>query len=189
MLQWINTRWPGLRHKLLKPFIFKVNPNKVTLLALLVAIAAGLALWQQLLLLAALLIFLNGFLDILDGEIALRYGKSKRGDLLDHTTDRLADIAIIAGIIAGGFVNMLIGLQALVIILLVSFIGTEAQALTEKRLYAGLLGRADRLLLLAIGSAAEVLWPGSLLLIVIIVVVLSAITFGQRFATLWCSLR
>jgi len=189
MLEWVNRRWPNLRHALLRPFIVRISPDTVTILALMTAIIAGVALWQHLFLAAAALILLNGFFDILDGEIASKYGASRRGDLLDHTVDRLADIVIIIGVIAGGLVDITIGAAAIVLVLLVSYIGTEAQALTRKRLYVGLLGRADRLVLIAIGAAAEIFWAASLSLIMVLIILLSAVTFGQRFAKLWAMLR
>lgn len=188
MLEWVNRSMPGIRHSILRPFVFKINPNIITILALVAAVAAGLAFWKQCLFLAAFFVLLNGFLDILDGEIAKKYGKSKRGDLLDHTVDRLADIAMIIGIIAGGFAEQWLGLWTIIFILLVSYIGTAAQALINKRLYAGLLTRADRLILLFIGAVAELFWPGALSAVVAIVLILSAVTFCQRFSTIWKTL-
>lgn len=190
MIDGLNKRWPDLRHMLLKPFVFKTNPNFITVAALLAAFAAGSAIMQRQLLLAAFLVLLNGFLDILDGEIAKKYRKSKRGDFLDHTADRLADIFMIGGVIAGGYIDMWTGIVAISLTLLVSYLGTEAQALTKKRLYSGLLGRADRLVLIAAGLVAEALiWPGSLWAMIIILVGLSTITFCQRFWTLWSMLK
>jgi phosphatidylglycerophosphate synthase len=189
MLDWLNRRMPGLRHAILRPFVCDVNPNTITFIALLVAVLAGLAFYRQLLLPAALLVLVSGFLDMLDGEIASKYGKSKRGDLLDHTADRLADVAILAGIIAGGFVDILLGPAAIIAVLLVSYIGTEAQALTKKRLYAGLLGRSDRLVLVAAGAVVFLYWPWALETVFAIIFVLSAVTFFQRFVLLWKVLR
>ncbi len=189
MLDWINVKLPSLKKSILKPFVINVNPNAVTLFALFVAIAAGLAFYRQLLIPAALLVLFNGFLDILDGEIARKYGSSKRGDLLDHTVDRLADIAMIAGITGGGFVEPWIGAATIVIVLLVSYIGTEAHALTKKRLYAGMLTRADRIVIIAAGAIAGFFLPGALGATVFIISVLSALTFGQRFGILWRTLR
>lgn len=189
MLDWLNRRWPGLRHDLLRPFVVDVNPDWITVAALLVAVVAGVALWQRMFLPAALLILLNGFMDILDGEVAAKRRTSRRGDLLDHTADRLADIAMLGGAMASGLVDMWLGAAAMVLVLLVSYIGTEAQALTRKRLYAGLLGRADRLVLMAAGSILQVFWYGSLSIVILVIVVLSAVTFCQRFAMLWSTLR
>ena len=64
MLPELSTKFPELRQKLLKPFIININPNVVSVVALLVAIAAGYFLWQNLLLPAAAFVLLNGFLDM-----------------------------------------------------------------------------------------------------------------------------
>jgi len=189
MLDGVNKRWPNIRHRILKPFVFKTNPNFITIAALLTAFAAGSAIMQNNLLLATFLVLLNGFLDILDGEIARKYGKSMRGDFLDHTADRIADVFIIGGVIAGGFIDTWTGIVAISLMLLVSYIGTESQALTRKRLYAGVMGRADRLVLITAGLIAEMVWPGALLIMMLILILLSAVTFCQRFFALWSALR
>jgi len=62
--------------------------------------------------------------------------------------DRYADIAIVLGLAASGFVDPILALLALVTLLLVSYMGTQAQAVGAGRMYSGLLGRADRLLIL-----------------------------------------
>lgn len=107
----------------------------------------------------ALLIFLGGLFDVLDGEVARRtHRASVRGDLLDHVLDRYADIAILLGIAASGFANPILALLGLVSLLLTSYMGTQAQAVGVGRLYRGLLSRADRLLLLALAAFLEFDW-------------------------------
>ena len=54
------------------------------------------------------------------------------------------------GIALGPLVDMTIGFSAIVGILMLSYMGTQAQAVGAGREYAGLLGRADRLVVLAI---------------------------------------
>ncbi len=136
--------------------------------ALLSAVALGLAVGAALLAAAtrwlgalpflgvAVLIFLSGVFDVIDGEVARRTGAaSARGDLLDHVFDRYADVALLLGLAASGFALPLLALLALVSLLLPSYMGTQAQALGAPRLYAGLLSRADRLLLLALVTFLE----------------------------------
>ena len=103
------------------------------------------------LLLASIFIGLNALFDALDGRIArLRKMASKRGDFLDHVLDRYADVVIIGGIILSTYCDYRIGLLALLGVIFTSYMGTQAQALGLKRDYSGLLGRADRLVLLII---------------------------------------
>jgi archaetidylinositol phosphate synthase len=131
-----------------------------TWLALLFAGLAGLffylstpnkELTNYYLFFASLFVFLNGLFDALDGKIAkLTKTSSPRGDFLDHALDRYADVFIVGGITLSQWCDMRIGILALIGILLTSYMGTQSQAVGFNRLYAGLLGRADRLVILMI---------------------------------------
>ncbi|MEM2934802.1 MAG: CDP-alcohol phosphatidyltransferase family protein, partial [Candidatus Thermoplasmatota archaeon] len=74
--------------------------------------------------------------------------ESKKGDFIDHTIDRFSDAFIFGGVALSFWINKILGITAIAIIFLVSYLGTQAQAVGYKRLYSGLLGRADRLILL-----------------------------------------
>lgn len=143
-----------------------VSPNLLTILAFLSAIAAGVCLTQAgLLFVLSGLIFviLNALLDALDGRVAKLVGKeSKKGDFLDHTLDRYADLFILGGIMFGPYCNVLIGFFAILGVLLTSYMGTQAEALGVGRVYAGILGRATRLvmLMLVIIFQAIAVWAG-----------------------------
>ena len=133
---------------------FPLDPMGISLLSLATAIGAGYCFSQAeagsvWLLVAAGLVFLTALLDALDGIVArIRDLTSKRGDLVDHTLDRVADVIILGGIALGPLVNERAGFAALLGVLLLSYMGTQAQAVGAGRVYSGLLGRADRLVLL-----------------------------------------
>jgi archaetidylinositol phosphate synthase len=138
------------------------SPNSLSILALGLAVGAGLlsllVRWTTPLLFlpVALLIFASGLFDVLDGAVARRTGRtSVRGDFLDHVFDRYADVAIVVGLAVSGFAYVPLALFALVSLLLTSYMGTQAQAVGYGRLYAGLLGRADRLIILAAAAFFE----------------------------------
>jgi archaetidylinositol phosphate synthase len=104
-------------------------------------------------------IFLGGVFDALDGHVARRrHLQSAAGDLLDHVLDRYADLALLLGIAVSGWANPTLALLALVSLLLVSYMGTQAQAVLGRRQYRGWLGRADRILLLSIVSWVMGFW-------------------------------
>jgi archaetidylinositol phosphate synthase len=85
----------------------------------------------------------------LDGKVARLAGKSgKRGDFIDHVFDRYADIFMIGGVVVSSWCNVYLGILALLGVLMTSYMGTQAQALGIGRMYAGLLGRADRIVLM-----------------------------------------
>jgi len=125
------------------------------------AFLAALVRWTTpwLFLPVSALILLGGLFDVLDGEVARRTGRaSARGDLLDHVLDRYADILVVVGIAISGYANPILALVALVSLLLTSYMGTQAQAVGQGRLYGGLLSRADRLVVLALAAFLEFDW-------------------------------
>ena len=133
--------------------LINVNPNTVSWLGLITAALSGIALYfswdfHWMLILASVLVLLSGYFDALDGKIAKLAGKcTVKGDYLDHVFDRYADMFMIAAIAVSGWCSTYVGLFAVMGVLLTSYMGTQAQAIGAKRLYDGLLGRADRVVL------------------------------------------
>ena len=144
--------------KILNPLAKRmpIGPMGISFLSLLTAIGAGYSFYKadlentQWLLIGSLMVFLTAVLDALDGMVArIREISSRRGDLIDHTLDRVADIIIMGGIALGPLVDdITVGFAAIIGILMLSYMGTQAQAVGAGREYAGLLGRADRLVVL-----------------------------------------
>ena len=136
--------------------LIRVNPNYISWVALILALVAGIVLYFSysylwLLLLGAVIVIISGYLDALDGKVAKLAGKaSRRGDYLDHVFDRYADVLMIGGVAVSGWCNPYLGMVALIGVLLTSYMGTQAQAVGAPRLYSGLLGRADRVVLLTL---------------------------------------
>jgi len=136
--------------------LINVNPNIISWMGLILAFLAGLVLylsgrkdeWHWMLIAGAAIVLLSGYFDALDGKVAKLAGKaSKKGDYLDHVFDRYADVLMIGGVAISSWCNPYIGMVALVGVLLTSYMGTQAQAVGAPRLYSGLLGRADRVVL------------------------------------------
>jgi archaetidylinositol phosphate synthase len=148
-----------------KRFI-KINPNILSWFSVLFAFIAGIFFYfssptkeliNYYLYGAVIFIFLNGLFDAIDGKVAkLTKKDSKRGDFLDHALDRFADVFIVGGLALSPWCRYpSIGLLALVGMLLTSYMGTQAQAVGHKRDYSGLLGRADRLVLLMVAPIVQ----------------------------------
>jgi len=142
-----------------------ISPNVISWIAMFFAILAGLFFYisrpttdQFLpwLLLASLCIFLNGLFDALDGKIAkLTQQASPVGDFLDHALDRYADVCIVGGLALSAWCDIRIGFFAIIGVLLTSYMGTQAQAVGCNRMYTGFLGRADRLVILAVAPVIQ----------------------------------
>lgn len=147
----------GKADRVLSPMAMKfidVNPDHISAAAILLAFIAGVLFylsgqWIWLLLVASIVILISSFLDALDGKVAKLSGKANpRGDFLDHVLDRYADIFLMVGIIASGYCNWFLGLLGLTGVLMTSYLGTQTQAVGIERNYGGILGRADRLVML-----------------------------------------
>ena len=169
-----------------------LTPNGLTLASFFVSILAGLAFYAGGIVLGVVMVALNAVFDALDGALARDMGiASPRGDFLDHVIDRYADIFIITGIFAGGAAPWPIGVFALTGVLMSSYLGTQAQAVGVGRFYGGILGRADRLVLIIIAGVLTVLIPGEIWglnylgWLLVIFGVLGHYTAFQRFAHVW----
>ena len=139
--------------------LIRVNPNVVSWIAFLAAAGAGIGFYLGggwFLGLALVLILVNSYLDALDGKIAKLAGKaSARGDFLDHVLDRYADVLMLGGVAFSLYCHLWVGTLALLGVLLTSYMGTQAQAVGQGRSYGGILGRADRLVLLFLGGLLQ----------------------------------
>lgn len=169
-----------------------LTPDGISVVSLLFAVAAGVAYFFAspggvLYLAGAVFVFLNGWLDLLDGAVARETNvASPAGDLLDHVVDRYADIVIVAGL-AGGTGRYGLGFAAVTGVVMTSYLGTQAQAVGLDRVYGGLVGRADRLALVGLVTVAAAfttltlrgLTPVALLLVFFAVV--GHFTAFQRF--------
>ncbi len=136
--------------------LIDVNPNTISWIGLILALACGFVLWysgtgdkEYLLVVGAIMVIVSGYFDALDGKVAKLSGKAgPKGDYLDHVFDRYADVFMIGGVaFSATWCNPYLGLLAIIGVLLTSYMGTQAQAIGAPRLYAGLLGRADRVVL------------------------------------------
>jgi phosphatidylglycerophosphate synthase len=165
-----------------------VSANQLSLLSVISAIVAGAAFCVHVLPLAIVAIACNALFDVLDGCLARSSNsESRQGDLIDHVLDRYSDIFIFGGITIGGYVAWQIGLIAIVGVLMTSYLGTQAQALGIGRNYSGLLGRADRLVLVffvalfSLVFSETIIWFSLLGWMMVFVAIASNITALQRF--------
>ncbi len=162
----------------------RINPNTVTILALVFCIAAGLYFAAGDLVIAGLMLLLGGFFDVLDGAVARENGRvTKFGGLLDSVLDRYADAAVFLGIMWGGHAafppyienDWFLGGLALTGSLLVSYTRARAEAGGTGVLNIGVAERAERMILIILGA-----FTGLLNWAVLVVAVISHLTVLQR---------
>jgi len=180
---------------------YKVSPDTVSIASLICAFFAGLSFYyspasRELILLAGILVILNSIFDALDGVIARKSNRATpRGDFLDHVIDRYSDVFIICSIFFAGYVPWQIGVAAIVGVQLTSYLGTQAQALSLGRYYGGIMGRADRLVVLILAAFGNFIFlapvAGFSILgwAIILIAVTSHITAVQRIFYIWKKLE
>jgi CDP-diacylglycerol--glycerol-3-phosphate 3-phosphatidyltransferase len=176
---------------------YEVSPDTISIVSLICAFFAGLSfyyspVYKELTLLAGILVVFNSLFDALDGVIARKSNRATpRGDFLDHVIDRYSDVFIICSIFFAGYVAWQIGVAAIVGVLLTSYLGTQAQALNLGRYYGGIMGRADRLVVIILAAFANSIYPASIAgftilgWAVILIAVTSHITAIQRIIYIW----
>ncbi|MBI2185117.1 MAG: CDP-alcohol phosphatidyltransferase family protein [Thaumarchaeota archaeon] len=157
----------------------KISPTGWTIIGLFLAGLSGATYAKTLpggQLFAALLLLASGFADMVDGSVARLTGKvSSKGAFLDSTIDRLTEIAVYVGIMLGGEVNPVNVVSALALSMMVSYSRARGEALGVKMAGIGVGERAERILVLAALSLANMVDIG-----VIVVAVLAGITFLHR---------
>lgn len=166
----------------------KVGADALTWAALLASVGGGLSIaWSSsmrgFLLLVPALALGRITLNALDGMVAVATGTARPfGEVLNEFSDRLSDSAWFAGLafVLGPGTT----LSALVLVLLASYLGTVAKAAGGRRLYNGLMGKADRMVLLSTAAVAA-FFIGPILLqgFVFVVIAGSIETIAARLYT------
>ena len=162
------------------------TPNSVTSIGFLLTLVASLLyssglgtawlVWGTVL---ALLI--GAYFDAIDGAMARRYHQiSKMGGILDSVLDRVGEIALYAGLFAGGLVPGWLSLWALSASLMVSYVRARVDVEGVKLKGVGLAERPERLLILMIATIFAAFNSLSLELGAGLVALLSTVTIVER---------
>ncbi len=90
-------------------------------------------------------------LNLMDGQIARAQGLADTlGEAKNEFGDRLADAAIFLGLGFGGYVDARLAALSIALILCISYLGILSRALGGARIYAGVFGKGDRMISLAL---------------------------------------
>jgi len=165
-----------------------ITPNTITIMGFLVSVAAGAVIAKELLLLGGGLVLFSGVFDMLDGSLARAKGQStKFGALLDSTLDRLAEAAVLLGLLimyswqpsTWEPWEPLIIYITFVGSVLVSYLRARAEGLGMK-CEVGIFTRAERVVVLAIGLILGQWIEEALLITLCILAAFAWVTVMQR---------
>lgn len=167
----------------------RLHPDAISGLAVLCAAAAAVSLWQApdhawLYLLAPVLFFLRIAFNALDGMVAQSRGlASPRGEMVNEFSDRINDTLIFGGLwVSGVAPDLLVG-GALVVTLLVSYLGILSRAAGGERRFDGPAGKADRMAIVGVACVVAFFGPRDQALSIAcgLVIGLGIITLGVRW--------
>src|SRR5580765_3061079 len=157
-----------------------IHPNVLTLIGVLINVAAGVALAQDRFLLAGIIMIVANIFDFIDGKVAFITGtQSEFGAFWDSTLDRFSDLALFTGLIylystLDRHDYVLITTLTLIFATMTSYARARAESLVQK-CKVGFMERPERIVLFMIGAftdrMAAVLW---------VILVLSVVTVADR---------
>lgn len=182
--------------------LWHVHPDALTWGALGISMGAASLLYSaydqpMLALAAAPLLFLRLALNALDGMVAKQTGKARAaGEVINELSDRLSDVAIFLPFAFWPEIRMRIVLLAMVSMLIVSYVGLLGKAVGAEREYGGLLGKADRMILLMVACVIYAVMPENKLfgfnifeVMFVLFIPLASVTLLQRLAKIFAALE
>jgi CDP-diacylglycerol--glycerol-3-phosphate 3-phosphatidyltransferase len=166
-----------------------LTPNTITWIGFLVTVGAGILIVTGHLFAAGFVVLAAGFFDILDGALARRTNRVTRfGGVLDSTLDRLAEAAILIGLLVMYTRQQAVTEVALVSVTLigsqlVSYVRARAEGL-GLQCEVGIFTRAERVVVLTLGLLLSQ-FDYVLIIALAIILVFSYVTVGQRLFYVW----
>lgn len=159
-----KSRW----QRVLQPIVSfcvrqRIHPNAFTYGALILSLLAAVAFLQaranaNWLWLVPPCVLVRLLLNLMDGQVARVLNLADQwGEAKNEFGDRLADASIFIGLGLGGYADARLTLVALSLILCGSYLGILGKALGGARVYAGIFGKGDRMISLALFTLYPVL--------------------------------
>jgi CDP-diacylglycerol--glycerol-3-phosphate 3-phosphatidyltransferase len=172
--------WFPLRAIIETCVALRIHPNVLTLVGVLVNVAAAWALARGRFLLAGAIMVVANIFDFIDGKVAYRLQlQSRFGAFWDSTLDRFSDLALLVGLIylystLGRSDYVMVAALTLIFSIMTSYARARAESLVEK-CKVGFMERPERIVLFMIGAftnrMAGVLW---------VILVLSVLAVANR---------
>jgi len=169
----------------------KIHPNAISTVGFASTLVAGLLFHQDHVRTAGLLVLVGGIVDIFDGRVARESGlESKFGAFYDSTLDRMSEVVVFMGLASlYNTIRADVDDVAMIYVILLALGGSLIVSYTRARAEGlgldckvGLMQRAERVVLLGLGSVIFGLAFNGLALdlIIILVAVLTNLTAIQR---------
>jgi CDP-diacylglycerol--glycerol-3-phosphate 3-phosphatidyltransferase len=185
----LDGRWRAKAQRGLDPIgrglhAIGVSADGLTVLGIVAAVGTAFLIANGNLLLAVFGLALAGLPDLLDGSVARQSGTAgARGAFFDSVSDRVADALLLGGVAwhltAESAELPVLVLAVVALTMLVSYERAKAEALGLSA-RGGVMERLERLVLLGIGLAFDILVP-----VMWVMLVLTAVTAGHRFVMVW----
>jgi CDP-diacylglycerol--glycerol-3-phosphate 3-phosphatidyltransferase len=163
-----------------------LTADRLTLIGLVMAVAAAVAIGNGALRAGLVLLALTGIPDALDGAVAKASGTAgPRGAFFDSVADRVSDALLLGGVgwyLAGreGAHAAMLPFAVLGASALISYERAKAEGLGFQA-RGGLMERAERTVALGFG----LLFDSLLVPVLWVMLVLTLVTAGQRFVKVW----
>src|SRR5499426_3409076 len=145
----------------------RIHPNTLTLIGVIINVAAAWALGFGRFMLAFVIILVANIFDFIDAKVAHELQlQSQFGAFWDSTLDRFSDLALLTGLIflyskLGRSDYVMVAALALIFSIMTSYARARAESLVEK-CKVGFMERPERIVLFMIGAytnrMAGVLW-------------------------------
>jgi CDP-diacylglycerol--glycerol-3-phosphate 3-phosphatidyltransferase len=158
----------------------RIHPNTLTLIGVLINVAAAWALGRDHFLLGGMIMIVANIFDFIDGKVALLTNTVSRfGAFWDSTLDRFSDIALFLGLIylyadVRRTDYVMVAALAMMFSIMTSYARARAESLIEK-CKVGFMERPERIVLFMIGAftdrMAAVLW---------VILILAIVTVANR---------
>jgi phosphatidylglycerophosphate synthase len=135
-----------------------VSANVISVLSLVAAVGAGVAFGLGRPATGAVLILVNGALDMLDGCVARARGTAGPfGSFVDKIIDKYADLIFLLGMLLGGLAHPAAAIIAMVGIPLATYINAAVESLTkgEVKFQEKLSLRFLRIIILVVGGLSR----------------------------------
>ncbi|WP_214847875.1 CDP-alcohol phosphatidyltransferase family protein [Exiguobacterium sp. s193] len=160
-----------------------LSANQVTIISGIIGAATGFFVYNDMMGIAILLLWISGMLDVVDGTMARREKTTPIGTILDLVLDRVVELSVLIGL-ALRFPET----QIVMLFLIASFVigmtmflaigaVSENYGFKSFQYQPGLIERTEGFLFLT----AMLLFPGAIIWIALVFLIAELYTVGERF--------